>query len=76
VDEEEFYFYSGFHHQTEKQHIQFDMQSYLAKYSVIPDFSKMLADFGLAEDSEHRKRLRENRNQAIKLKNVIKISDI
>jgi hypothetical protein len=42
-----FYFYSGFHHQTEKQHIQFDMQSYLAKYSVIPDFSKMLADFEL-----------------------------
>jgi hypothetical protein len=46
VDEEDFYFYSGFHHQTEKQHIQFDMQSYLAKYAV-PDFSKMLADFEL-----------------------------
>ncbi|MDN5678572.1 MAG: hypothetical protein L0G73_09140, partial [Acinetobacter sp.] len=65
VDQEEFYFYSGFHHQTEKQHIQFDMHSYLSKYSAIPDFSKMLVDFGLAEDSEHRKRLRENRNQAI-----------
>jgi hypothetical protein len=25
----------------------------------------MLADFGLAEDSEHRKRLRENRNEAL-----------
>lgn len=66
VDEEEFYFYSGFHHQTEKQHIQFDMHSYLSKYSAIPDFSKMLADFELEEDSEHRKRLRENRNQAIR----------
>ncbi|ENV07415.1 MULTISPECIES: hypothetical protein [Acinetobacter] len=66
VDEENFYFYSGFHHQTEKQHIQFDMHSYLSKYSAIPDFSKMLVDFGLAEDSEHRKRLRENRNQAIR----------
>jgi hypothetical protein len=66
VDEEDFYFYSGFHHQTEKQHIQFDMQSYLAKYPVIPDFSKMLADFELEEDSEHRKRVRENRNQAIR----------
>ena len=66
VDQEEFYFYSGFHHQIEKQHIQFDMHSYLSKYSTIPDFSKMLVDFGLAEDSEHRKRLRENRNQAIR----------
>ena len=66
VDQEEFYFYSGFHHQIEKQHIQFDMHSYLSKYSAIPDFSKMLVDFGLAEDSEHRKRLRENRNQAIR----------
>ena len=66
VDQEEFYFYSGFHHQVEKQHIQFDMHSYLSKYSAIPDFSKMLVDFGLAEDSEHRKRLRENRNQAIR----------
>ena len=65
VNEEDFYFYSGFHHQTEKQHIQFDMQSYLAKYPVIPAFSKMLADFEL-ENSEHRKRLRENRNQAIR----------
>ena len=65
VNEEDFYFYSGFHHQTEKQHIQFDMQSYLAKYPVIPAFSKMLADFGLAEDSEYRKRLRENRNEAL-----------
>ncbi|NNH78470.1 hypothetical protein HLH17_12475 [Acinetobacter sp. ANC 5380] len=65
VDEENFYFYSGFHHQTEKKHIQFDMQSYLAKYAVIPAFSKMLADFGLAEDSEYRKRLRENRNEAL-----------
>ena len=42
------------------------MHSYLSKYSAIPDFSKMLVDFGLAEDSEHRKRLRENRNQAIR----------
>ncbi|MCU4366293.1 hypothetical protein KTG70_14425 [Acinetobacter variabilis] len=66
VDEENFYFYSGFHHQTEKQHIQFDIQSYLVKYPVIPAFSKMLADFELEEDSEHRKRLRENRNQAIR----------
>ncbi|WPC34575.1 hypothetical protein O4M77_12885 [Acinetobacter sp. YWS30-1] len=66
VDQEEFYFYSGFHHQTEKQYIQFDMHSYLSKYSTIPDFSKMLVDFGLAEDSEYRKRLRENRNQAIR----------
>lgn len=65
VDEENFYFYSGFHHQTEKQHIQFDIQSYLVKYPVIPALSKMLADFELEEDSEHRKRLRENRNQAI-----------
>ena len=65
VDEENFYFYSGFHHQTEKPHIQFDIQSYLVKYPVIPAFSKMLADFEL-EDSEHRKRLRENRNQAIR----------
>jgi hypothetical protein len=65
IDEEDFFFYSGFHHQTEKQHIQFDMQSYLSKYAVIPAFSKILADFELAEDSEHRKRLRENRNQAI-----------
>ncbi len=65
IDEESFYFYSGFHHQTKKQHIQFDMQSYLAKYAVTPVFSKMLADFGLAEDSEHRKRLRENRNEAL-----------
>lgn len=66
VDEESFYFYSGFHHQIEKQHIQFDIQSYLVKYPVIPAFSKMLADFELEEDSEHRKRLRENRNQAIR----------
>jgi len=66
VDEENFYFYSGFHHQNEKQHIQFDIQSYLVKYPVIPAFSKMLADFELEEDSEHRKRLRENRNQAIR----------
>lgn len=66
VDEENFYFYSNFHHQTEKQHIQFDVQSYLAKYSSIPTLSKMLMDFGLAEDSEHRKRVRENRNQAIR----------
>lgn len=66
ADEENFYFYSGFHHQIEKQHIQFDIQSYLVKYPVIPAFSKMLADFELEEDSEHRKRLRENRNQAIR----------
>ncbi len=66
ADEEDFYFYSGFHHQTEKQHIQFDMQNYLAKYPVIPALSKMLADFELEEDSEHRKRVRENRNQAIR----------
>ena len=65
VNDEDFYFYSGFYHQTEKQHIQFDMQSYLAKYSSIPTLSKMLADFELEEDSEHRKRLRENRNQAM-----------
>ncbi|MEC8123807.1 MAG: hypothetical protein VX125_08180 [Pseudomonadota bacterium] len=65
MDEEDFYFYSGFHHQTEKQHIQFDMNSYLSKYSAIPDFSKMLVDFGLTEDSEQRKRLRENRNEAL-----------
>lgn len=65
VDEENFYFYSGFHHQTEKQHIQFDIQSYLAKYPAIPAFSKMLADFDLAEDSKYRKRLRENRNEAL-----------
>ena len=65
VNEEDFYFYSGFHHQTEKQHIQFDMQSYLAKYPVIPAFSKMLADFDLAEDSKYRKRLRENRSEAL-----------
>ncbi|WP_312331091.1 hypothetical protein [Acinetobacter variabilis] len=66
VDDENFYFYSGFHHQIEKQHIQFDIQSYLVKYPVIPAFSKMLADFELEEDSVHRKRLRENRNQAIR----------
>ncbi|MEN8351133.1 hypothetical protein [Acinetobacter towneri] len=66
VDEEDFYFYSGFHHQIEKQHIQFDMQNYLAKYPIIPALSKMLADFELEEDSEHRKRVRENRNQAIR----------
>lgn len=66
VDNESFNFYSGFHHQVEKQHIQFDMQSYLAKYSSIPTLTKMLADFGLAEDSEYRKRVRENRNQAIR----------
>ncbi|RZG88407.1 hypothetical protein EXE10_02405 [Acinetobacter sp. WCHAc060033] len=66
VDEEDFYFYSGFHHQTEKQHIQFDMQNYLAKYPIIPALSKMLADFELEEDGEHRKRVRENRNQAIR----------
>ena len=66
VGKENFYFYSGFHHQIEKQHIQFDIQSYLVKYPVIPAFSKMLADFELEEDSEHRKRLRENRNQAIR----------
>ncbi|WP_179990424.1 hypothetical protein [Acinetobacter sp. YH1901141] len=65
ADEEDFYFYSGFHHQTEKQHIQFDMHSYLSKYSAIPAFSKMLVDFGLADDSEQRKRLRENRNEAL-----------
>jgi len=66
VDQEDFYFYSGFHHQIEKQHIQFDMQNYLAKYPIIPALSKMLADFELGEDSEHRKRVRENRNQAIR----------
>ena len=66
VDDEVFNFYSGFHHQVEKQHIQFDMQSYLAKYTAIPSLSKMLADFKLEEDSEHRKRVRENRNQAIR----------
>ena len=64
-NEEDFYFYSGFHHQTEKQHIKFDMQTYLSKYAVIPTLSKTLADFGFEEDSEHRKRLRENRNQAM-----------
>ena len=42
------------------------MQNYLAKYSVIPALSKMLADFELEEDSEYRKRVRENRNQAIR----------
>ena len=36
VDEEDFYFYSGFHHQTEKHYIQFDIQSYLVKYNSIP----------------------------------------
>lgn len=66
VDEEDFYFYSGFHHQTDKQHIQFDMHNYLAKYPIIPALSKMLADFELEEDSEYRKRVRENRNQAIR----------
>ncbi|QOW50818.1 hypothetical protein G0029_14125 [Acinetobacter sp. YH12138] len=66
VDDEVFNFYSGFHHQVEKQHIQFDMQRYLAKYTAIPSLSKMLADFELEEDSEHRKRIRENRNQAIR----------
>ncbi|NNG81146.1 hypothetical protein [Acinetobacter sp. ANC 5378] len=66
VDDEIFNFYSGFHHQVEKQHIQFDMQRYLAKYTAIPSLSKMLADFELEEDSEHRKRVRENRNQAIR----------
>ena len=66
VDEEDFYFYSGFHHQTEKHYIQFDIQSYLVKYNSIPTLSKMLVDFELEEDSEHRKRLRENRNQAIR----------
>lgn len=66
IDDEFFNFYSGFHHQIEKQHIQFDMQRYLAKYTAIPSLSKMLADFELEEDSEHRKRVRENRNQAIR----------
>jgi hypothetical protein len=56
--------YSVFH-QSIKQHIQFEMQGYLSKYAVIPAFSKMLADFGLAENSEYRKCLRENRNQAM-----------
>lgn len=65
ADEEDFYFYSGFHHQVEKQYIQFDIQSYLSKYALIPTFSKMLSDFGLTEESEYRKRLRENRNQVI-----------
>lgn len=65
VDDEVFNFYSGFHHQVEKKHIHFDMQSYIAKYAAIPSLSKMLADFELEEDSEHRKRVRENRNQAI-----------
>lgn len=65
ADEEDFYFYSVFQHQVEKQHIQFDIQSYLSKYALIPPFSKMLADFGLTEDSEYRKRLRENRNEAL-----------
>lgn len=45
ADEEDFYFYSGFHHQVEKQHIQFDIQSYLSKYALIPTFSKILSDF-------------------------------
>ena len=66
VDDEVFNFYSGFHHKVEKQHIHFDMQSYLAKYAAIPSLSKMLADFELGEDSEHRKRVRENRNQVIR----------
>lgn len=66
VDDEVFNFYSGFHHKVEKQHIHFDMQSYLAKYAAIPSLSKMLADFELEEDSEYRKRVRENRNQAIR----------
>ncbi|WP_179991392.1 hypothetical protein [Acinetobacter sp. YH16058] len=66
VDDEVFNFYSGFHHQVKKQHIQFGMQRYLAKYTAIPSLSKMLADFELGEDSEHRKRVRENRNQAIR----------
>ncbi|WP_336163017.1 hypothetical protein [Acinetobacter ursingii] len=65
VDDEVFNFYSGFHHQVKKQHIQFGMQRYLAKYTAIPSLSKMLADFELEEDSEHRKRLRENRNEAL-----------
>ena len=47
VDDEVFNFYSGFHHQVEKQHIQFDMHRYLAKYTAIPSLSKMLADFEL-----------------------------
>ena len=65
VDDEDFYFYSGFHHHVEKKYIQFDMQTYLSKYAVVPAFSKMLADFGLAENSKYRKRLRENRNEAL-----------
>ena len=65
VDDENFYFYSGFHHQVEKKYIQFDMQTYLSKYAVVPTFSKMLADFELAENSKYRKRLRENRNEAL-----------
>jgi hypothetical protein len=47
IDEESFYFYSGFHHQTKKQHIQFDMQSYLAKYAVTPVFPKCWLILGL-----------------------------
>ena len=43
IDEEDFFFYSGFHHQVEKQHMQFDMQSYLAKYTAVPSLSKMLS---------------------------------
>lgn len=66
VDDEIFNFYSGFHHQFEKQYVQFDMQSYLTKYPAIPSLSKMLADFELTENSEYRKRLRENRNQIIR----------
>ena len=65
VDDEGFYFYSGFHHQVEKKYIQFDMQTYLSKYAVVPAFSKMLADFELAENSKYRKRLRENHNEAL-----------
>ncbi len=66
IGDQDFYFYSGFHHQAERQHIRFDMQSYLAKHAAVPSLEKMLVDFSVSESSECRKRLRENRNEAIR----------
>lgn len=66
ADDEGFYFYSGFYHSIERQPIQLDMQSYLAKHAAVPPLEKMLADFGVIGSGECRKRLRENRNEAIR----------
>ena len=71
------FIFTGFHHQTEKQHIQFDMQNYLAKYPIIPALSKMLADFELEKIvSIENVYVKIAIKRSVNLKNATKTSDM